>query len=70
MFRSASRKHSSDTSESECEPSSHPSRRSGLAAIATPSSSGVFGLTEVTLGDSDRREVSFSTADPGFSETI
>lgn len=53
---SGSRKHSSDTSESECEPSAHPSRRSGLAVAATPSSLGVFGLTEVTLGDSDKGE--------------
>lgn len=53
---SGSRKHSSDTSESEYEPTSHPSRRSGLAAVASPSSIGVFGLTEVTLDESDRQE--------------
>ncbi|XP_078349659.1 uncharacterized protein LOC144634544 isoform X2 [Oculina patagonica] len=54
---SSSRKHSSDTSESEYEPSSHPSRRSGVIAVGTAtSSSGVFGLTEVSLGDQDRRE--------------
>lgn len=56
---SVSRKHSSDTSESECEPSSHPSRRSGVVTRGIPSSSRVFGLTEVSLQrvrDGDSRE--------------
>ena len=60
FFSQASRKLSSDTSESECEPSSHPSRRSGVVAVGTPSSSGVFGLTEVSLADEERREVGIS----------
>lgn len=57
-----SRKHSSDTSESECEPSSHPSRRSGVFTRGIASSSRVFGLTEVSLQrgrDGDSREVRF-----------
>lgn len=56
---SVSRKHSSDTSESECEPSLHPSRRSGVVTKGTPSSNRVFGLTEVSLPrgrDGDRGE--------------
>lgn len=56
---SVSRKNSSDTSESEYEPSSHPSRRSGVVTRGTPSSNRVFGLTEVSLhreGNGDSRE--------------
>lgn len=43
------KKHSSDTSESENEPSSHSSRRLGVASRGAPSSNRVFGLTEVSL---------------------
>lgn len=68
-FLSGSRKHSSDTSESECEPSSHPSRRLGVVTRGTPSSSRVFGLTEVSLqreGYGDSREVSCITSSLDF----
>ena len=43
------KKHSSDTSESENEPSSHSSRRLGVASRGALSSNRVFGLTEVSL---------------------